>query len=72
MKIERLKELFKQWTEFTIEEKDVSELMALLQEADTKKQLNEIMEEAYKQMKDFSFFSDKQKKEHFLNTVKQT
>ena len=67
MEIEKLKELFKQWTECTIREKDIPELMLLLQEAEVKKQLDELIEDAYKKLKEKPFFTDAQKRQIFLN-----
>lgn len=67
MEIEKLKKLFKQWTECTIREKDIPELMLLLQEADVKKQLDELMEDAYKRLKEKPFFTNARKRKIFLN-----
>jgi transmembrane sensor len=69
-KQERIVLLFEQWCENTIDEKDVPELMQLLEEAGMYSELERLSKAAYFQVKEDLFFTPQQKRKIFLNIVR--
>lgn len=69
-KQQRIELLFQQWCDNTIDEKDVRELMQLLQEAGMYNELEKLSQAAYFQQPPAPFFTPEQKRKLFLNIVK--
>jgi len=66
----RIALLFHQWYNNTIDEKDVHELMQLLQDAGMYEELGKLSKAAYFQQEDTLFFTPEQKRKMFLSIVK--
>ncbi|HEY8957767.1 FecR family protein [Chitinophaga sp.] len=67
---QRMKTLFEQWCHNTIAEKDVQELMQLLEEPGMDNEAGKLSQTAYFQQEDTPFFTPAEKRKMFLNIVK--